>query len=356
MDNNMYTSSYRIRQIIQGVKRRWKQRAVKQGFSFLVFTFLFFCLAFLLIESQFEISPFFRGVEIVIASLALLFVLIQYIFRPLFKRINDRTIALLIEEKVPELEDRLNSAVEIKEKHFRGGQHLIIDQLIDDVVSKTTKIEFSSVVNRNKEKILSYSSSALLIIFLIITLSYFDEIKNSFSQIEVTINPIPVQEQEFITINPGNVQIEKGESQEIIVEMKEKTEKDVMIHFNSEKDGWRKQIMERGLDNKTFMNQFIDVQEPMQYFVEFEDRQSEHFNISIYEFPKVSKIDITYSYPKYTGLPDRVDENSGDIRALKGSEVKLSIETNGTAVSGDMILENGKSISLNKLNILLLLL
>jgi len=346
----MYMSSYKIRQFIHDTKNRYRMRALRQGASLLIFTFLFFALLFFILEYKFDFSPFFRGLGISIALIFLLYVLIQFIARPFLKRLDDQKIALLIEEKIPDLEDRLNSAVEINEKHLNYEKNVIIDKLIDDTIIKTKRIELSTVVDLKKEKILSYVSGALLLIFFIFFFSFYNEIKSFSSKLNVTFNPISEFEQDFLTISPGNIEIEKGEAQDIIVEMKFETEEDVTLHFDTGDENWREVVMEKGIEKSVYIQPFLDIQNTIKYRVEHNQKSSEQFAVSIYEFPKVTKIDLKYDYPKYTDVPTRTEENTGDIYGLKGSKVTLMIETNGTAVSGEMALQNENKIQLKSMN------
>ncbi len=345
----MITSSFRIRLLLNDIKKRWKKRAIKQGLALFIFTFLFFFATYFLLEYRFDFPPFFRGLGITIAAAVLLFVLIQYLIRPSLKRLDNEKIALLVEEKIPELEDRLNSAVDINRKFSNRDKDLIIDKIINDVTYKVGSLSLSTVVDRKKERILSYTSNALLILFLILIFTFSDDISNLAGQMEVSLNPVPQLEQEFLSVMPGDIEIEKGESQEILVELKKNTEKDVILHYSMGEDDKRKLVMEKGLDRPVYLKQFINIREPVKYYVEFNGNLSPEYTISIYEFPKVTKIDIKYDYPEYTGIPSRTDENTGDIRGLKGSSVLLTVETNGTAVSGEMIKEDGTNTVLEPL-------
>ena len=342
-------SSYKIRQFLHSIKKRWRKRAIRQGFALVIITSMFFFLTFFLLEYRFDFSPFFRGLGITIASLTVLYIFIQYLIRPAFTRLDDRKLALYIEEKLPDLEDRLNSAVEVNKGILRRGENTIIDQLIDGTVDKTRIIDITTIVDRKKERILSYVSNGLIVLFLIFMFSFSNDIKDVAGQFNVSLNPASEFEKEIMVVTPGDIQIEKGESQEIIVEMKVDTDENVVLHYRMGEEIWRKLAMEKGLDKSVHFHQFISIHEPITYYVEFNQNHTEEYTISIYEFPKVVNIDLKYVYPEYTGIPSRTEENTGDIHGLQGSDVTLSIQTNGTAVSGEMVIEDGEKIPLQSL-------
>ena len=71
------------------------------------------------------------------------------------------------------------------------------------------------------------------------------------------------------------------------------------------------------------------------------------FDITLYEFPAVAQIDLRYTYPSYTGVPARTEQNTGDIRGLKGATVSLSINTTGMVQTAEMVFESGRRVALN---------
>ena len=345
----MKTSSYNLKNFIKDIKRRWILRALKQGVAVIILTFILFAAFYILLSYRFGLSPLFQTIGITLASIVLLVEIVQFVIRPLFQRLSDQKIALFIEEKIPELEDRINSAVEIDALSLQREKNILIDKLIDDAARKARMVQISTVVDRKKEQILSYTAYGLLLLFLLFIYAFRDDIRTVTSNMEFTLNPAAEFQQEIISIIPGTIQIEKGESQEIIVKFKKPSYDDVILHFKMGNDVWNKEIMEKGLDKLLHMYQILSIQEPVNYYVEFNEIYSPEFTLSVYEYPKVAQIDLKYSYPSYTDLPDRFEENTGNIRGLKGSEVTLTIKTTGTAVKGELIVNDSRHVPLSPL-------
>ncbi len=345
----MKTSSYKLKKLVKDIKRRWIFRTLKQGIAITVLTFIFFAVIYILLSYQFGISPLFQSIGIAVASIVLLVEIVQFVIRPLCQRLSNQKIALFIEEKIPELEDRINSAVEVDGLLSQREKNILFDKLIDDASRKAQTVQISTVIDRKKERILSYTAYGLLLLFLLFIYTFKDDISTVTSKMELISMPAAEIQQDIIHIIPGNIQIEKGESQEIMAELKKASYDDVVLHFKIEEDIWRKEIMEKGLNKPLYMYQFLSIQEPINYYIELNEMRSPEFTISIYEFPKVTQIDLKYSYPSYTGLPDRTEENTGNIRGLKGSEVTLTIETTGTVVTGELIVNDSQRIPLRPL-------
>lgn len=336
---------YKVKDLIKGIKKRWKIRALKQGLAMTVLTFLFFAIIYSLFNYKLDVNPLVVAGILAVGAITILTVFIKFLVLPLTKSLSDEQLALFIEEKIPGMEDRINSAIELENKNFSGNNEFF-DKLIDDARSRAKTIQLSTVVDRKKERILSYSSNALLVLGALLFYAFMDDIKDIAADLKIAVNPLEELKQDFVDILPGNVEIEKGESQLVLAELKHGTDKDAVLHYKIGEGEWVKETMQKGIDNKKFQFHFPNIQQPVKYFLELDQTKSFEYNISIYEFPKVENIDLTYKYPSYTGIPSRKEENTGDIRGLAGSTVSLNIKTNGTAESGELVFEDGKTISL----------
>lgn len=343
----MKTSPQKIDRLIREIKKRLKLRSIQQGVSIFLLSFITLAFIYFIVMSVFGKSSLVFSLVITIAAVVLLLEMIWFVLRPGFSKISDQQIALFIEEKFPELEDRINSAVEIKDHTISGiEQSKIIDKLIDDATNKIKSVQFKGITERKKEKTLAYFAYGLFFLFSLMTFSYIDDLRRLTSDVEFSLNPKTHFSQEIINIIPGNIQIEKGESVDIIAELKASTDEDLILHYKMADDVWIKETMETSIDKQKSIFRIISVQEPTTYYVEHNEILSQEFNISIYEFPKVTQINLKYKYPAYTGLPDRIEENTGNIRGLQGSDVTLTIQYSGSPTKGELVLDESTKIKL----------
>lgn len=341
----MNKSPRSIHELIKLVKKRWVSRILQKGIGILILTFLFFAISYLLLTYLLGPSSLIQSVLITLAVLTLLTQVGLMIVRPLLRGLDDQKFALFIEEKMPQLEDRINSAVEIGESEWPEKTE-IIDKLIDDATKEISTIQLSEVIERKKERILSGSAFALLFMFVAFILIFSEDVKNLTANMEFSLNPKTHFQQEIMKIAPGDVQIEKGESVDIVAELKNETDREFNLHYRMN-DSWFKEALESALDKRSFMYRFVNIQSPIQYYVTYDDIRSSDFQISIYEFPRVTQIDLNFDYPAYTGIPDRIEEKTGNIRGLKGAEVTLTIHTSGATRSGEMIINDSESVPLS---------
>jgi hypothetical protein len=341
----MNTSSDNLRKLIDEIKQRWVMRALKQGGAILFLTFLMCAAFYLLLLYRYELSPLWQTIILGMSLFLMLAVAVQFIIGPLSKRFSDQKIAMFIEEKFPELEDRLNSAVEIETPSFSHEKDSLLDMLIDDAQDKARVVQISTVIDRSREKILSYIALSLLALSILLVFSFRDELGLIASRMMFLFSPnahIPPE----ISISPGNIQVEAGESQEILVTLRKQSSDEVILHYRMGSDVWKKETMPRGIDQVEYLYQFVSIQKPVTYYIEFKELVSPEYSISLYEFPKVTRIDLEYTYPSYTGMPKKSEENTGNIRGLKGSDVTLTVRTTGTVEKAELVLDETKYLPL----------
>lgn len=338
----MPVSTYRVQALVENVRKRWRTRALIQGISLALLTALFFTALFFLLYFQTEIDFDYLLAGLAVAGVIVLYVAIRYAALPFFKKLDDRQIAMYIEERIPGLEDRLNSAIEVG--NTRPLEDTILGKLVNDASRQITAIPLTTVVDQKRQQIMAYGAGGLLVLFLIFAYNRADDIISVFTGAKVTMAAAP--EKPYMSVSPGSVEIEKGESQEVITSLRDESEADVMLHYKIGAGEWQKESMNKGVGQPTYLYQFINIQEPVQYFIVHDQVQSETYDITLYEFPAVAQIDLRYTYPSYTGIPARTEENTGDIRGLKGATVDFSINTTGTVQTAEMVFESGRRLTL----------
>ena len=343
----MPVSSHRVKGLVDQVRARWRRRAFMQGLAVTLLVLVFFAALLILLYLQTSLSI---GVLLIIGALGVLgtgYAAVKYLVLPITRKLEDQKIALYIEERIPGLQDRLNSAVELgqKKETTEGG---LLEKLLEDATKQVRAIPVTTVVDRSKERLLTIGAAGVVLLFLVFGYSASDEILSAFSGAQLTLAATP--EEPYMTIEPGNVEIERGESQDIIVDLRDETENEVLLHYKVPGGEWQKVPMTKGMGSSAYLYELINMQEPMQYFILHDDMQSEAFEITLYEFPAVQQINLRYTYPSYTGVPARSEPNTGDIRGLKGTSVSVTINTSGNVETAEMVLDDGRRLPLRSID------
>ena len=310
---------------------------------------LLLCTVLLLVVTSVEVQRWQFSMAAGVALVAVAVAAYVFIVRPLLREPSDRRLAMFIEERVPALQDRLNSAVEVGSLTSRAsqvsqGHDTVYDQIVLDAITHARDIQPSAVVDKRRDMTFGIAATLLLAAFLVFGYRVKDHVK--ISRAGVNIVGVSFAEPVF-TIFPGNGEVERGASQEFIVRVGDDRGEDVTLVARLGEGEWQQLDMARGIDEKpTYLAEIHDIQEGIEYYVQRGDTRSEVFRLALYEFPAVEQIDLTYRYPAYTGLGPSEKENAGDIEAVIGTVVDLSVAVGGRPTSGALVQDDGSRTEL----------
>lgn len=340
----MAISTNVLHRIVDDIRERWRRRAIIRGLALTGVVALVLAFIFLLAVTNVVIAKGAFAIALIVALGIVAAVAWQYVARPLRNQPSDEQIALFVEEQIPDLEDRFNAAIEVDSQQ-RGGASTtregLIQQLMQDAAARTKRIRPDTLIDRRREQWLAYGAGALLVVFLLFGYSVRDKI--NFNEGRVQLVGLSMA-QPAISITPGSVEIEKGASQEIIARLRDDSDEDVVLVWKEGDADWRRDVMLRGaVDDPAFLFELENLQEETQYFIEQGDLRSEPFTLTLYEFPSVSEISVRVAHPSYTGLPATVDEDTGDISALKGSRATINILAGGTTNKAEIVFADGRT-------------
>jgi hypothetical protein len=91
---------------------------------------------------------------------------------------------------------------------------------------------------------------------------------------------------------------------------------------------------------------FAGLPENVEYYVTAGAMTSDHHQIRVTDLPAVKQIRVTYHFPAWTGMPQEIEERSGDLRAVTGTLAELQISTDRPLQGGKIQLDNGAQIQL----------
>ncbi len=121
---------------------------------------------------------------------------------------------------------------------------------------------------------------------------------------------------------------------------------DVQMHVRfAGSDDWEIAPMDRGA-NGGYKFTLYAVRDDAQYYVTAGHLKSKAHQIKVVDLPAIRKLSLTYNYPSWTGLPQRVQDGGTDIRAVAGTQVGLEVVTSEPLQGPLLVIDgNGKPLS-----------
>ena len=275
----------------------------------------------------------------------LLFLAVRYLLQPAFRPPSTQRLARFLEERHSILQDRLSTAVEWTEASP-------VDPGIRELVERDAWRGLKDLAQPRlyrPQAALFWSLTLLvsLLVFASLFLTGPEAYRYSLGRIlwsGFDHDPPPLYS---IRVTPGSSRVARHADVEILATLQgfDSQKVGLFAHYGN-MPGWEQARMEPGDRGNQFQFLFFDVREEIDYYVEAEGIRSETYSLRVWEVPRVEKLEIVLSFPEYTGLPEVVLENNGNIRALVGAAADLRIRADQTVRKGKIKLESGGDISL----------
>ena len=155
-----------------------------------------------------------------------------------------------------------------------------------------------------------------------------------------------------ITVKPGNITVRRNSDQLIVARVAgmQPARARLFAHFQSAA-GWEPVTMQQKPDadgGANYQFTLAGLPENVEYYVAAGPLVSPHYKLRVVDLPSVKQINVTYQYPKWTGMQPATEEHSGDLRAIEGTNAQLEIEMDRPLNSGELALSDGQTIHLTR--------
>jgi hypothetical protein len=152
-----------------------------------------------------------------------------------------------------------------------------------------------------------------------------------------------------IAVAPGDVSVRRNSDQLITAHVTGMNpgKAKLFAHYESAK-GWEPVSMQAGPDSGggvTYQFVFAGLPENVEYYVTAGPLVSSHYKVRVIDLPSVKQITVTYHYPPWTGMKP-VTEQSGDLRAIEGTDAAIEVQMDRPLKSGELALDGGQTIRL----------
>ncbi len=305
----------------------------------MAFTVLAFLLAFAL-DSFLNLGPTLRLLMLIAVASVFAVLFVISILRPLTQVPDRSRIARYLEEKHPHLQDRLITAVELHGKVDPGISKALLEKLLEDARFHIEPLNLRKSLQTRVAYLWSAFSLAVLLCVAALLLSNLGTLSLRPDRILTPWKFPTVKPQFGLSVMPGDVRLATGSDLQITATTTGFESDEVALYYATDDSSWKKTAMDATSEADVYVFTYFDLQKETKYYVKADDELSGIFQIQLYQAPQIKRVDLTYTYPKYTGLPERFEEDSGDIWAPEGTVVSVRIVSDkplraGTVQLGD---------------------
>ena len=327
-----------LRQKLEELRR--KENAVRQAEG-IVRLFLIIAGAWLflvLVESVFHTPTFVRTLFMLLFIGSAIGAFGRYGIDPLFRRIgimkssNDLTLAEKVGNIYPHVKDHFRNALEIQDEHQRHPKRyspVLVDAVLNDTERELRSIDISRVVDYSVAfRLMRYAAGVVAVfvfLFVVLPVTLRDTSYRLLNFSTSFAAPLPFT----FEITPGNAEIVKGGSVDIAVRLRGRQQKDITLATRIAGQALVERIVLAGDSTGTFRWKSPILKNTFEYYAERDDIKSEDYTITVVDRPVMKSLRIKLHPPAYAGIPEQVlDDNVGDITALRGTRVSIELLAN----------------------------
>lgn len=263
---------------------------------------------------------------------ALLAVFSYWVARRMGDAARQSSLALLVERKLPELKDRLLTAVELSSSQHPFSRSLVRES-IREADSQLSGFQVSSLFERGPV-IRRSLLVALLFASVVLLAAAAPAVAETWARRVVLLENVMYPRRSHLTVvgMPGPVQkIARGRSFEILVEAAQDSvvPKNVMVHVRMLQSGERSRVSMTKIGKYRFRYILRSVLEPIQFQVTGGDARTPEYRLETVEPPVIEEATVNIQPPDYTGRSaSRVAVSGSPIPVPYASQVHVELRAN----------------------------
>ncbi len=251
------------------------------------------------------------------------FLLIQFIVLPLLKLlhvlkpIDDKAATTLIQKHFSDIKDRLLNIIELSGLDEKAYSNEILLASIDQKIEQLKIFDFSQAVQFKNMKMVSvYFLFSVLVSLGIVVIN-----KNIFTESTKRIihyntqytKPAPFT----FSLENSSLKVKKGDSY-VIKATASGNEIPQMVYVNIEGNNY----LMKNSGTGTYEFEMVSVINPVQFYFTDLKYKSDIFRLQLLPKPGITQFKSKIFPPTYTGIPNQVFDNIGDLQIPNGTKVE----------------------------------
>ena len=330
---------------LRRVERRLRVLAFTKGAAITAAAALVFTVLAVLVANAFAFSDHSVTTVRVLLFVALALALGIGLAVPLL-RLNRRNAARETERKFPAFEERL---LTFTERAQTNPDDPFLPLLAADTLEVTRKAEPARVAGSNR--ILSFVSAAAGSLAVLIWLGTSGPGFLGYGT-SLLWGGLPKGELApyyDISVVPGNHTVRRLADQLIAAQVKGfQAQRVRMFAKYASSSKWEQADMRPQPSGTGFEFLIAGVPESLDYFVEAGGVRSKQYRLKVIDLPGIKKLKVTYRFPSWTGMKDKVEDPGGDLRAVEGTDADVAVETDRPLANGALLFDDGTKVLLRE--------
>ncbi len=338
---------------ISSVRFRWRMKVALRGLAIVLAIGI---VVFLVSTFGMDKLRFTPAAVLVFRALTYVLVLgaiVRFFVLPLSKGVSDRRVALYIEEREPSLQASLISAIDSQEDRDAGSASLspaLAEKLVQSAADRCRDIHFGREIDHSALRRSSGGLAGVAAAGMLLLVANPAFVRHGAPFLLFPWSGTSSENPYVIDVLPGDTLVPRGADLRVNAQLLgfDAEEVTVAVKRGGGEDGeWERWAMAVGSETGAYEIFIFELNEATDYSVEASGVRSRVFHIEVADLPYVARVDLEYRFPAYTGLRPQIQEDRGDIAALRGTRVTLAITPTMRVTRGMIVIDGGDSIALD---------
>lgn len=347
-----------LHQRLEAVRRQEDRATILQSLSFALLALLGMTACTLIAEQAFYMPSGIRKFALLLIPSAAVITLAWRGGRAILRLLRlrphegDEQTARRVGYLLPGVEDKIVNALQLATASDSGKIDQLYSRSLVDAALKGFQrdlepIKFSSIVNfagsRSALRMAGIAAGVLLALFLVAPASFLGSAYRLLHTGEIFAAPVPFH----LLVEPGNKEIIKGESVNILVRVVGAAPEVLTLVSRPEGETADETRTLVPSSDGDFRFEFPALGTSTRYAVRAGDVRSEEYMLTVVDRPLVRVLRVAVQPPAYTGMPaQQLDDNTGDVTGIKGSRITFQVESNKELQSARLVFADSTSIDL----------
>jgi hypothetical protein len=262
-------------------------------------------------------------------------------FSPLFRKITMVQLARWIEDRHPEMQERISTSLELQD-NSQGVSAGLLEEL------RIAAQEYASKVNARME-VLAVSTArhwgrpatALAIVLGVLLAVWPRESARLLVRAVAPFSHFGNAGAARFDIKPGSVEMLEGGALKIEIGY---NGREPVVELVMKVEGEKVSSQTLSLSGERYLYELNPVTKTFRYHAKAGKAESDSFVVTVWPIPVLLDTELTVEYPQYTRLAPAVKPLTETLSAVTGSKVRLTAKTN-TAIDSARIVIDGTTIA-----------
>jgi hypothetical protein len=339
----------RLMHALDEVRGTWRRQKLLEGMLLVLAGAAAVVAALVAIDNLFQPGIFGRAVLAAVLWGALLAALMSLVVRRWLEDRRDDYFAALVEQKYPNLHNRLINALQLGRGSQRGFSPGLIAAIVSDADRASADLEMGEAIDARPTRRAALWAVAGVVVLAGYAVAWGPYFANGLARLLLPGADIPPYSRTQVPgddVRPGNTRIGEGKPVQISARVTGVVPDSARLHVRREGGAWEKFDMTADPAHADKFSSVRTADQSFDYFISAGDGRSPTFRVEVVRPPRVESISVTIQEPKYTAR--KAVQSDGPVTGVVGTTAEVQVRPSKPLQKATLEIKDGETIELKK--------